>query len=78
MKTVTINYYLVNGMTGRKVFGRNKKTIRAEFPDLKNEKLMKVGSEKWQLGDDEKLVIDSKGILRTTDINDERYRDEEV
>ena len=69
MRTVTINYYLVNGMTGRKVWGKNQKEIKAKFPEIKNEKLMKVDSEKWQIGDDEKIVCASNGMPKAVSIN---------
>lgn len=70
MKTVTINHYLVNGIIGKKVWGRNQKEIKAEFPELKNEKLLRVNSEKWQIGNNEKLISDKNGRLRVVSIND--------
>lgn len=70
MKTVTINYYLVNGIIGKKVWGRNKKEIKEEFPELKNEKLLMVNSEKWQIGNNEKLIYGKNGRLRVVNVND--------
>lgn len=71
MKTIKINYYLVNGMTGRKVWGKNQKQIKNSLPQLKKEKLIKVGYDKWQIEDNEKIVCGNNGNPKVISLNNQ-------